>query len=184
MSFLEMLVIAIGLSMDALAISICKGLSVGKIQPKHMVIIGLWSGGFQALMPLIGYWLGSSFREFVERIDHWIGFGLLTIIGIHMLKESGEEVEKMDASFSPKVMLPLALADSVDALAAGVTFAFVEVNIVLTVLLIGVTTFVLAAFGVKLGSKFGEKYKAKAEVLGGIILIIMGVLILLKDICI
>lgn len=182
MGILELFLIAVGLSMDALAISICKGLSVEKIQKKHMIITGLWFGGSQAIMPLLGYLLGSSFRAFVESIDHWIGFILLSIIGIHMIKESREEVEKLDASFAPKVMLPLAIADSIDALAAGVTFAFMEMHIVPAVLLIGVTTFVLSALGVKVGSKFGEKYKSKAEVVGGIILIIMGVSILLKDI--
>lgn len=181
MSFLEMLILAIGLAMDAFAISICKGLSVEKIEVKHMAITGLWSGGFQALMPLLGYWLGSSFREFVEKIDHWIGFILLTIIGIHMIQESKEEIKKLDASFAPRVMIPLALADSIDALAAGVTFAFAEVNIAIVVLIIGITTFAFAAAGVKLGSKFGEKYKSKAEVLGGLILITMGVLMLIKD---
>jgi len=181
MGFFELLLIAVGLSMDALAISICKGLSVEKIQKKHMIITGLWFGGSQAIMPLVGYVLGTSFQVFVENIDHWIGFILLTVIGIHMIKESREEVKKLDASFAAKVMFPLAIADSIDALAASVTFAFMEIHIVPAVLLIGVTTFVLSAFGVKIGSKFGERYKSKAEVLGGIILIIMGVFILLQD---
>lgn len=181
MGFFELLLIAVGLSMDALAISICKGLSVEKIQKKHMIITGLWFGGSQAIMPLVGYVLGTSFQVFVENIDHWIGFILLMVIGIQMIKESREEVKKLDASFAAKVMFPLAIADSIDALTAGVTFAFMEIYIVPAVLLIGVTTFVLSAFGVKIGSKFGERYKSKAEVLGGIILIIMGVFILLQD---
>lgn len=181
MGFFELFLIAVGLSMDALAISICKGLSVEKIQRKHMIITGLWFGGSQAIMPLLGYILGTSFQSFVESIDHWIGFILLTIIGINMIRESREEVKRLDASFSAKVMFTLAIADSIDALAAGVTFAFMEVNIIPAVLLIGVTTFVLSAFGVKVGSKFGERYKSKAEVLGGIILILMGIFILLED---
>lgn len=181
MSFFELFFIAVGLSMDALAISICKGLSVEKIQKKHMIITGLWFGGSQAVMPLLGFILGTGFQSFVESIDHWIAFILLTIIGINMIRESREEVKKLDASFSAKVMFPLAIADSIDALAAGVTFAFMEVDIVPAVLLIGATTFVLSAAGVKVGSKFGERYKSKAEVLGGIILIIMGVSILLQD---
>lgn len=184
MGILELFLVAVGLSMDALAIAVCKGLSVEKIQKKHMIITGLWFGGSQAVMPLLGYLLGTSFQVFVESIDHWIGFIFLSVIGIHMIKESREEVEKLDASFAPKIMFPLAIADSIDALAAGVTFAFMEVHIVPAVLLIGVTTFVLSAFGVKIGSKFGEKYKSKAEMLGGIILIIMGVTILLKDLSI
>ena len=179
--FFELFLIAVGLSMDALAISICKGLSVEKIKKKHMIITGLWFGGSQAVMPVIGYFLGTSFQTFVESIDHWIGFILLTIIGINMIKESREEVEKLDASFAANVMFPLAIADSIDALAAGVTFAFMEIHIVSAVLLIGITTFVLSALGVKIGSKFGERYKSKAEVLGGVILIIMGTSILIQD---
>jgi len=181
MGFLELFIIAVGLSMDALAIAICKGLSVEKIQRKHMKITGLWFGGSQAVMPLLGYLLGSGFQAFVDSIDHWIGFILLTLIGAHMIKESREDIEKLDASFAAKVMFPLAIADSIDALAAGVTFAFREVHIIPAVLLIGVTTFILSAVGVKVGSKFGERYKSKAEMLGGSILIIMGVTILLQD---
>jgi len=182
MGFFQLFLIAVGLSMDALAISICKGLSVENVQKKHMIITGLWFGGSQAVMPLLGYTLGIGFRSFVESIDHWIGFILLTIIGIHMIRESGEEVKSLDASFAAKVMLPLAIADSIDAFAAGVTFAFMKIYIVPTVLLIGATTFALSAIGLKLGSKFGERYKAKAEILGGIILIIMGGSILLQDV--
>ena len=167
--------------MDALAIALCKGLSVEKVQKKHMVITGLWFGGAQALMPLIGYLLGTSFSSIVESIDHWIAFILLGLIGINMLKESREEVKKLDASFTAKVMLPLAIADSIDAMAAGVTFAFEDVNIVPAILLIGIITFIISAIGVKVGSKFGEKYKSKAEILGGVILIVMGATILLQD---
>ena len=181
MNFGELFLIAVGLSMDALAIALCKGLSVEKVQKKHMVITGLWFGGAQALMPLIGYLLGTSFSSIVESIDHWIAFILLGLIGINMLKESREEVKKLDASFTAKVMLPLAIADSIDAMAAGVTFAFEDVNIVPAILLIGIINFIISAIGVKVGSKFGEKYKSKAEILGGVILIVMGATILLQD---
>ena len=152
-----------------------------KVQKKHMVITGLWFGGAQAFMPLLGYLLGTSFQSIVDSIDHWIAFILLSIIGINMLRESREEVKKLDASFAAKVMFPLAIADSIDAMAAGVTFAFMDVKIIPAILLIGITTFIISAFGVKVGSKFGEKYKSKAEVMGGIILIVMGVTIVLQD---
>ena len=181
MNFGEMFLIAVGLSMDALAIALCKGLSVEKVQKKHMVITGLWFGGAQALMPLLGYLLGTSFQSIVDSIDHWIAFILLSIIGINMLRESREEAKKLDVSFAAKVMFPLAIADSIDAMAAGVTFAFMDVNIIPAILLIGITTFIISAFGVKVGSRFGEKYKSKAEVMGGIILIVMGITILLQD---
>lgn len=176
----ELLVIAVGLSMDAFAIAICKGLSVGKMKKKHMVITGLWFGGAQALMPLLGFLLGTGFQSAIERIDHWIAFVLLGIIGLGMIKESREECKTLDDSFSAKVMFPLAIADSIDALAAGVTFAFLEVKIIPAILLIGITTFAFSALGVWLGNRFGEKYRSKAELTGGIILIIMGTKILLE----
>ncbi len=181
MTIIELLFIAIGLSMDAFAISICKGLSVQKIEKKHLVITGLWFGGSQAIMPLIGFFLGTSFRVFVESIDHWVAFILLSLIGINMIRESRGETIRLDASFSAKVMFPLAIADSIDALAAGVTFSFFDVSIIPAVLLIGATTFILSAIGLKIGNRFGEKYKSKAELLGGLILIAMGVSILIKD---
>ena len=180
MELWELLVIAVGLSMDAFAIAICKGLSVGKIEKKHFIITGLWFGGAQAIMPLIGYLLGTGFQSFIEQIDHWIAFVLLGIIGLGMIKESREQCKPLDASFSAKVMFPLAIADSIDALAAGVTFAFLEVKIVPAIILIGVITFAFSAFGVWLGNRFGERYKSKAELTGGIILIIMGTKILLE----
>lgn len=180
MSIWELFVIAVGLSMDAFAIAICKGLSVQKLEKKHMVITGLWFGGSQGLMPLIGYFLGSSFSGFIESIDHWFSFILLLIIGINMIKESREECKSLDASFSAKVMFPLAIADSIDALAVGVTFAFGSVSILPAVVLIGVTTFILSAIGVKIGNKFGCKYKSKAELAGGIILILMGTIMLIE----
>ncbi len=166
--------------MDAFAIAICKGLSVEKVEKKHLLITGLWFGGAQAIMPLLGYLLGTGFRSFIERIDHWIAFILLCIIGTEMIKESRGKPKTLDASFSAKVMFPLAIADSIDALAAGVTFAFLEVKIVPAVSLIGVITFAFSVFGVWLGNRFGERYRAKAELTGGIILILMGTKILLE----
>lgn len=180
MEWWELFAIAVGLSMDAFAIAICKGLSVGKIEKKHFIITGLWFGGAQAIMPLIGYLLGTGFQSFIEQIDHWIAFVLLGIIGLGMIKESREQCKPLDASFSARVMFPLAIADSIDALAAGVAFAFLEVDILPAILLIGIITFGFSALGVWLGNRFGEKYRAKAELTGGIILIIMGVKILLE----
>ena len=132
------------------------------------------------IMPLLGYLLGTGFQSFIEQIDHWIAFVLLDMIGLGMIKESREQSKPLDASFSAKVMFPLAIADSIDALAAGVTFAFLEVNIIPAIVLIGIITFACSAFGLWLGNRFGEKYRAKAELVGGIILIIMGVKILLE----
>ena len=180
MELWELFVIAVGLSMDAFAIAICKGLSVRKIEKKHFIITGLWFGGAQAIMPLIGYLLGTGFQSFIEQIDHWIAFVLLGIIGLGMIKESREQCKPLDASFSAKVMFPLAIADSIDALAAGVTFAFLDVKIIPAIILIGVITFAFSAFGVWLSNRFGERYKSKAELTGGIILIIMGTKILLE----
>lgn len=174
----ELLAISMGVSMDAFAIAICKGLSVERAEPKHLLSAGLWFGGAQAVMPLLGYVLGSGFRFVIESLDHWISFLLLAAIGIHMIWESREPVKKMDASFAPKVMLPLALADSIDALAVGVSFAFLKVDILPAVLMIGLTTFLFSVAGVKIGNQFGARYKAKAEAAGGIILLLMGISIL------
>ncbi len=176
----ELILIAVGLSMDAFAIAICKGLSVEKIEKKHLLITGLWFGGAQAIMPLLGYLLGTGFQSLVERFDHWIAFILLCLIGVEMIKESRGQSKTLDASFSAKVMFPLAIADSIDALAAGVTFAFLEISIMPVVSLIGVITFAFSVFGVWLGNRFGERYRAKAELTGGIILILMGTKILLE----
>lgn len=181
MNLMELILIAVGLSMDALAIALCKGLSVERVEKKHMIITGMWFGGSQAMMPLLGYFLGTRFQAVVENIDHWIAFILLGIIGINMIKESREEIKRLESSFSAKIMFPLAIADSIDAFAAGVTFAFEEVQIIPAILLIGIITFIVSALGVKTGSKFGEKYKSKAEITGGLILIFMGVSILLQD---
>lgn len=182
MSILELFILAVGLSMDAFAVSVCKGLSLGKIKPKHMCIAGAWFGGFQALMPLIGYFLGSFFAEMIEKYDHWVAFVLLAIIGGNMIKESFGKEEKVDSSMDVKSMLLLAIATSIDALAVGVTFAFLQVQIVPAVSFIGVITFIFSAVGVKIGSLFGTKYKSKAELFGGIVLVLIGIKILLEGI--
>lgn len=181
MTVFEIFLIGIGLSMDAFAVSICKGLSVGRVNFKHMVIAGLWFGGFQALMPLIGYLLGSTFEQYVTSIDHWIAFILLSIIGANMIKESfDKDSEKQNASFSFMSMLMVAVATSIDALAVGITFAFLQVNIWFAIAIIGCTTFVISAAGIKIGSVFGAKYKAKAEFFGGAVLICLGIKILVE----
>lgn len=182
MSILDLFILAVGLSMDAFAVSVCKGLSLGKIKPKHMCIAGAWFGGFQALMPLIGYFLGSFFAEMIEKYDHWVAFVLLAIIGGNMIKESFGKDEKVDSSMDVKSMLLLAIATSIDALAVGVTFAFLQVQIVSAVSFIGVITFIFSAVGVKIGSLFGTKYKSKAELFGGIVLVLIGIKILLEGI--
>ena len=158
MSIWDLFILAVGLSMDAFAVSVCKGLSLGKIKPKHMCIAGAWFGGFQALMPLIGYFLGSFFAEMIEKYDHWVAFVLLAIIGGNMIKESFGKDEKVDSSMDVKSMLLLAIATSIDALAVGVTFAFLQVQIVPAVSFIGVITFIFSAVGVNIGSFFGRKY--------------------------
>lgn len=181
MSVIELLVLALGLSMDAFAVSICKGLSVPKLQAKHCLICGVYFGGFQALMPLIGWALGIRFQSMITNIDHWIAFALLAVIGANMIKESfSKEEECPDASFGFKTMLTLAVATSIDALAVGVTFAFLDVSIVPAVLLIGVTTFVCSAVGVKIGNVFGNRFQSKAEFLGGLVLIAIGLKILIE----
>lgn len=177
----ELFVIAVGLSMDAFAVSICKGLSTKDVRREHMVVTGLYFGGFQALMPLAGYLLGSRFQSMIQRVDHWIAFVLLALIGANMVRESQGEAEHLDDSFTPGTMLPLAVATSIDALAVGITFALLpDVNIFSAVGLIGLTTFCLSALGLKVGNVFGLKYKNKAEVAGGIILILIGLKILLE----
>lgn len=181
MGIIELFLIAVGLSMDAFAVSICKGLALKKMDLKKACIVGLWFGGFQGLMPLIGFLLGQSFEAYITSIDHWIAFILLSLIGISMLREAlSKEEEEADDSLSFKTMFLLALATSIDALAVGVTFAFLKVNIIPAVSLIGITTFLLSAIGVKIGNVFGLRYKAKAEIAGGVILIGMGIKILLE----
>ncbi len=181
MSFWEICVIAVGLSMDALAVSICKGLSVRHAGLRHCAVTGLYFGGFQALMPLTGYLLGRQFEGAINRFDHWIAFVLLCIIGINMVRESrSREPEECSADFSIKAMLPLAVATSIDALAVGVTFAFLQVNILYAIILIGSTTFILSFLGVKVGHILGMKYKSRAELLGGLVLVFMGIKILVE----
>lgn len=181
MSTYELFIIAVGLSMDALAVAICKGLSMAKMSWKKGIIVGLWFGGFQALMPLIGYLLGAQFESKITAFDHWIAFILLGLIGGNMIREgvSGDE-EKTDDSVSIKSMLPLAIATSIDALAVGVTLAFLQVDIVPAVSFIGVITFTLSMIGVKIGNLFGSRWKSKAEFAGGAILILIGAKILLE----
>ncbi|MBQ9123787.1 MAG: manganese efflux pump [Lachnospiraceae bacterium] len=181
MNLISLFIIAVGLSMDAFAVAICKGLAMQKITLKKALIVGLWFGGFQALMPALGYLLGSQFSTYITSIDHWIAFILLSIIGGNMIKEAlSKEEECANDSLAFKEMIILALATSIDALAVGVTFAFLNVQIVPAVLFIGVITFTLSAIGVKIGNIFGCRYKSKAEFAGGIILIIMGIKILLE----
>ena len=183
MTILELFILAVGLSMDAFAVAVCKGLAIGRIQWKHVLIVGLWFGGFQALMPLIGYLLGSSFAEYIAAVDHWIAMILLVLIGANMVRESMDrDPEHVNPSLGFRTMLVMAIATSIDALAVGVTFAFLEVRILPAVAFIGVITFLLSALGVKVGSIFGTKYKSKAELAGGIILILLGIKILLEHI--
>ena len=181
MNLFSLFLIALGLSMDAFAVAICKGLAMQKITIKKALIVGLWFGGFQGLMPAIGYLLGSQFESYIINIDHWIAFVLLFIIGGNMIKEAlSKDEEPASESLAFKEMLVLALATSIDALAVGVTFAFLKVQIVPAVLFIGVITFTLSSLGVKIGNIFGSRYKSKAELAGGIILILMGCKILLE----
>ena len=179
MGFFELFLIAVGLSMDAFAVSICKGLSMQKLRPRHAALVGLYFGGFQALMPLIGWALGYRFEHVIENVDHWIAFGLLVIIGVSMIREA-KQADELNDDLSFKTMLLLAVATSIDALAVGVTFAFLQVRILPAATLIGVTTFLLSAIGVYIGHLFGLRYKAKAEIAGGVILIFIGVKILLE----
>ena len=184
--FIELLLIGVGLSMDAFAVSICKGLAMRRVNKKQAFVIGLFFGGFQALMPFIGWALGTQFESYITSIDHWIAFVLLVFIGGKMIAEAvrpedeNVEIDKLDPPLDLKEMLVLAVATSIDALAVGVTFAFLHVNIVWAVTFIGCTTFILSAIGVKVGNVFGMKYKSKAEFVGGLILVLMGIKILLE----
>lgn len=181
MSIFDLIVTAIALSMDAFAVSISKGLSVSRVRLRHGLITGAYFGGFQALMPLIGYYLAYSFAEYIRRFDHWIAFLLLGLIGANMIREAlSKNEETLNDSFGFKTMLPLAIATSIDALATGVSFALTATNIWLAICLIGATTFLFSAAGVKIGSTFGAKYRAKAELLGGVILVLMGIKILVE----
>lgn len=180
MSIIELLLIAMGLSMDAFAVSIGKGLSVCHLRPRHSMSVGLWFGGFQAMMPLIGYALGASFASLVSDYDHWIAFVLLGIIGANMIKEAFSKEEKSDPDFSFKTMLIMAIATSIDALAIGVSFAFLGVNILTAAIVIGITTFLFSVAGIKIGNLFGCRYKSKSEFIGGVVLIIIGTKILME----
>ncbi|MGN1343515.1 MAG: manganese efflux pump MntP family protein [Traorella sp.] len=182
MDTLTLITCAIGLAMDAFAVSICKGLAMKKSKFKHQLTVGIWFGGFQGLMPLVGYFLGVNFKDYIVQIDHWVAFILLAFIGLNMIKESFEKdcEECADAAIDPKSMFPLAIATSIDALAVGITFAFLDVNIMEAVLLIGIITCVLSMIGVKVGNIFGMKYKSKAEFAGGVVLVILGIKILLE----
>ena len=184
MGFGELFLLAIGLSMDAFAVSICKGLSVSKANLRQGAICGLWFGGFQALMPLIGFFLGSIFAEAIMAFDHWVAFVLLGIIGINMLKEAFEkncDIDPNSGDFSPKAMFPMAVATSIDALAVGISLAMAgDVNIWTAIVLIGFTTFCFSGLGVKIGNVFGSCFEQKAQVAGGIILILLGLKILLE----
>ena len=181
MELLEIILIAIGLAMDAFAVSICKGLSMKKMSWKKALIVGLYFGIFQGLMPVIGYLLGTSFEGLVTKIDHWIAFGLLVFIGANMLKEAfGNDSENCNDNVDFKTMIVLAIATSIDALAVGITFAFLQTNILLAALAIGIITFAICVIGVKIGNKFGDKYERNAEMVGGLILILIGIKILLE----
>ncbi len=181
MTFIELLLIAIGLSMDAFSVSICKGLTTKKFSWRMALVCGLWFGFFQALMPIIGYFLGAQFQEMIEAYDHWIAFGLLFLIGANMIREAvwGKE-ESQDGSLGFKTMLLLAIATSIDALAVGVSFACIRVKLWSSVIVIGLTTFAFSVLGVKIGNVFGSKYEKSAEIIGGIILILIGLKILLE----
>lgn len=186
MNFLTLLLIAVGLSMDAFSVAICKGLALPRTTPKHCALVGVWFGGFQALMPIVGYFVGVNFSDAIRSVDHWVAFALLALIGVNMLREAlgkeeeGECVECTDNPLAARKMLPMAVATSIDALAVGVSFAFLGVDIWGAAATIGVTTFLFSAVGVKIGNIFGARYKSKAEVAGGIILILIGLKILLE----
>lgn len=181
MELIELVILSIGLAMDAFAISICKGLAMQKMKWKNAIIIGAYFGIFQALMPLIGYFLGINFEKAITNVDHWIAFGLLTVIGINMIKEAySKEKEESNDSIKFKDMLILAIATSIDALAVGITFAFLKVDIIPAVSIIGIITFAISIIGVKIGNVFGDKYEKKAELAGGIILILLGIKILIE----
>ena len=184
--FIELFLLGIGLSMDAFAVSVCKGLGMRRLNKKQALIIGLYFGGFQALMPLIGWLLGSQFQKYITSIDHWIAFILLGFIGgkmmIEAIREWNEEetVEVMDAPLDHKNMFVLAVATSIDALAVGITFAFLDTPIIEAITIIGITTMVISIIGVVVGNFFGSRYKSKAEFIGGLILVLLGLKILLE----
>jgi putative Mn2+ efflux pump MntP len=184
MGYLELLIIAIGLSMDAFAVAIAKGLSVQRITLRHSLCVGSWFGGFQGLMPLIGFYLGGTFSKYVDSVDHWIAFLLLALIGMNMIREScSREKVTPDPDFSARAMFLMAVATSIDALAVGVSFAFLSVEIWSAVATIGVTTFLLSIIGLKIGNIFGCRYKSKAEFMGGAVLLLLGIKIFIEHTC-
>ena len=184
MGIVELILLAVGLSMDACAVAICKGLAIRKVTPKQMLTVGLWFGGFQGLMPLFGYLLASFFADFIRSVDHWVAFLLLGFIGFNMLREAlSKEDEEPDPSLCVRTMLVMAIATSIDAMAVGISFAFLDVTVVSAVSLIGAITFALSALGVKLGAAFGCRFKSKAELAGGVILISLGLKILIEHLC-
>ena len=176
----ELLVLAVGLSMDAFAVSVCKGLALQRVGAKECLTAGVWFGTFQALMPLLGFFLGATFADKITAVDHWIAFVLLGLIGANMIRESFGEAEGVSSAMTPGAMLPLAVATSIDALAVGVTFALLTIKIIPAVATIGVITCALSALGVKLGSIFGARWRSRAELAGGVILILLGTKILLE----
>ncbi len=181
MGILEIILVSVGLAMDAFAVSVCKGLSIRKLDFKKIGIVGGYFGLFQGLMPMIGFFLGSLLGNIIVSIDHWVAFVLLGVIGFNMLKEAfSKDNDSCDDRVDFKAMFPLAVATSIDALAIGITLAFLEVNIWLSILIIGTITFILSCFGVKLGNIFGNKYEKKAQIIGGLILIFMGIKILIE----
>ena len=185
MSFQEIFLIGVGLSMDAFAVALCKGLNMKKVNYVHTVIIALFFGGFQAVMPLLGWFLGKNFESYIKSVDHWIAFALLAYIGGKMAYEAikGDDEDETSAEgdkLDLKELTIMAIATSIDALAVGITFAFLQVSIVSSVTIIGITTFVLSIIGVMIGNRFGMKFKSKAEIAGGIILILIGLKILLE----
>ena len=181
MGIIELLLLSVGLAMDAFAVSICKGISMKRMNWRKTLIIGMYFGGFQALMPVIGYFLGTAFESIITNIDHWVAFILLGIIGGNMIKEAFEdESENCNDDVGFKTMIMLAIATSIDALAVGITFAFLKVNLIAAISMIGVITFVLSVIGTKIGNRFGDKYESKAELVGGVILVLLGIKILLE----
>lgn len=183
MGVIELLLISVGLAMDAFAVSVGKGMTLKSVHPHHALTAGVWFGVFQGLMPLIGYFVGKSFAEYVVSIDHWIAFGLLTLIGLNMIRETvwGDE-EKVDGSFGIRTMLLMAIATSIDALAVGISMAFLNVNIWISAAVICLVTLVISAAGVYLGSAFGSKLGSKAGIIGGVILIAIGIKIVVEHV--
>ena len=180
MSLFELLLLAVGLSMDAFAVSVCKGLAMDRVTWGRACIPGIWFGAFQGLMPLLGWLLGARFAGYITAVDHWIAFGLLSVLGVNMLLEARKGPEEADPSLSWRTMLAMAVATSIDALAVGITFAFLTINVVPAAAFIACVTFLCSSVGVKLGGLFGSRLQSRAQVLGGVILVFLGVRILLE----